>query len=484
VGSDGSTTFSSQPYTSLRESSFHSIVDFDGGDGWSASGALISSWRQGQPVVDDLARLQLDEIPGAIAIFDPRRFTLAYSTLRIAGIGLVDELQSAVWYNGYREARTFRRSDWQRTVFDDDLLQTGGARLEAKFRPLGNHSLTLEADAQVESTNAERWEARDDGSVWGQRGRFPDDSRSRFVGITLSDRWRLDERMSATASARWNHRVTRSDYGPSQFGQTGMVGFVDRHYGGISWRAAVERNWEAGWKVSASIASSFRSPGLDEQVANAFWINGRDVPNPALRPEQATEAELAGRMDRDGVSIGVSVYRTGYRDLIRRNWFEPGPDGTAGTTDDLFRFTNTRSASVTGADIDASLLPGAFLGFRTELSARAGIHVWHSPDSGVQYYLPPVVGRASARFDRGSIWFEPFVRFSSAAPAVEYAAVGVIADDTSGWTTVNVRGGVRLGRELFLGVAVENVMNARYVEHGSHILGPGRNLVLSGSYRF
>lgn len=85
---------------------------------------------------------------------------------------------------------------------------------------------------------------------------------------------------------------------------------------------------------------------------------------------------------------------------------------------------------------------------------------------------------------RGSLSLEPYVRFSSSASAVKYAVAGAVEGDTPGWLTANIRTAAGFGDDLLIGVALENLWDVRYVEHGSYIQAPGRNLVVTASYRF
>ncbi len=484
VGSSDGLDASIQANTSLRETTMHTMLAFKVSERWAIRGTVISSWREGQSSVEELASLRITTLPASMAVFEPRRFTLAYVTSRVKGLGPVEDLQSSIWYNAYRESRTFRRRGWQHTAFDDDVLAVAGARTEVRLRPIGRHTLTVEADLHVEGTRATRWEMRDDGSVWGQRGRYPEGSRSNVVAFGIGDEWGLDDGLQASASARWTRRATHSDYGPSLFGQTGVVELVDSRFDGWSWHGSVDKDWGSGWGLSASISSVHRAPGLDEMVANAYWLYGRDVPNPGLRPERATEVQLSGRFELGGLSATATAFRTRYRSFIRRDWFEAGPDDVVGTVDDLFRFTNMRSTSISGAEIDVIAGLGSIWGFDSSVSGVVALHRWESRDSAVPHYLPPAVGRVGSRFARGSYWLEPFVRFSAPARAVDYSVAGRMTGDTPGWATWNVRGGVRFGEGLMIGVALENVRDKRYVEHSSYILAPGRNLTISGSYRF
>ncbi len=50
---------------------------------------------------------------------------------------------------------------------------------------------------------------------------------------------------------------------------------------------------------------------------------------------------------------------------------------------------------------------------------------------------------------------------------------------TPGWRTYNIRAAVKLTDTCWLRLAIENILDYNYREHGSGINGPGRNLILS-----
>jgi outer membrane receptor protein involved in Fe transport len=434
--------------------------------------------------VNDLESLQLSRLPDAVSVVDPRHFSLAYLTSRATDLGIVQELKSTIWYNGHREARTFRRIGWDRTVFDDDRLSATGLRIAATMLPFRNHTLSVNADVQAEGVDSKRWEVRDDNSIWWQRGRFPVGTKSRLLALTLSDSWDVAESLTWTGDVRFTARRIHAAYGPSVFGLTGVVGLVDRRYTGFSWDTGLTKRFVSGWSLSGSLSSGFRTPGMDDVVANASWRDGRDVPNPDLGSERATQVEVSAQYATGRNAFGAAVFHTRYRDLIRRDWFESGPDGVVATGEDLYRFTNLESASVTGGEFDVSTGFSAPWDVDVVVSGRVVMHWWDSAETGVPRYLPPVVARIGSRFSRGSSWIEPYAGLSSRTSAVEYTFAGVVSDASSGWVTLNVRGGAHAGDRLAFAAAVENIGDVRYLEHGSYIQSPGRNLVLSISYGF
>jgi len=50
---------------------------------------------------------------------------------------------------------------------------------------------------------------------------------------------------------------------------------------------------------------------------------------------------------------------------------------------------------------------------------------------------------------------------------------------TPGWTIFTLRGGYKLSDIFYFRLALENIFDLNYREHGSGINGPGRNFVVS-----
>ena len=68
---------------------------------------------------------------------------------------------------------------------------------------------------------------------------------------------------------------------------------------------------------------------------------------------------------------------------------------------------------------------------------------------------------------------------------VQFDANGAaIGQGSSGWVTFNLRGGVQVTQYNRLTLALENLLDKRYREHGSGINAPGFNVIVSLDNRF
>jgi hemoglobin/transferrin/lactoferrin receptor protein len=97
--------------------------------------------------------------------------------------------------------------------------------------------------------------------------------------------------------------------------------------------------------------------------------------------------------------------------------------------------------------------------------------------------IPPFNGRVSVVYrpsDR--VWFEPFVRFAGRQDRLndrDRSDPRIDPNGTPGWMTLNFRSGWEISRNFLARVAVENILNKAYREHGSGIDAPGINVIAS-----
>ncbi len=473
-----------QPYTGVRESAMHAVAAYRINDQLELRGGVLSSGRAQQSAIDEF------EVPGAgastpsFAIFDPRQMSIVYASARIGSGESLESAQLTAWLNRQRETRTLRKASWTKTLFDDDRMTVAGLKADAVFRITPTHRLRAGADFATEWVDARRREVRDNGDVFYQRGRFPGDVRSHTGGVFVEDSWSPSARFRVEYGARLSVRAVHVGYGPSVFGSSGALRDVDKTFGGISWHLRADHEIDGGWRLFGSVGSGFRPPDLDEMAANVDWQQGRDVPNPDVRAENALEVEL-GIANPASASrrFNATLYHTRYSEPIYRSWAGAGPDRVNGTSDDLFRFVNFEAVDISGAEIEAAafLFQGAVHSVRVTANAIAQ-HV-RAPANAPKF-IPPAVVRLGFQYQRQQVLVESYVRSAAGTPAVKYADGAAEIAGTDAWTTVNVRGTYRAGTRLQFYTAIENVLNTGYREHGSYLLAPGRNVITGVSYRF
>ncbi|MBN1809838.1 MAG: TonB-dependent receptor [Planctomycetes bacterium] len=103
--------------------------------------------------------------------------------------------------------------------------------------------------------------------------------------------------------------------------------------------------------------------------------------------------------------------------------------------------------------------------------------------------IPPFNGTAGVRVeqDSGRWWSEFFMQWAARQDRLssgDVSDVRIPAGGTSGWATLNLRGGVNVNENLSINAGLMNLEDVRYRIHGSGIDAPGLNAMLSLECRF
>ncbi len=481
AGSRGDHT-AAQPYTGLRESTLHALASMRLSPNSSLRAGVLTGWRDRSTITSDLETLSLSRPPSTLDFLSPRQMTIGYLSARYEATGLIRAASASVWLNRQRETMTVRRPEWGKTMFDDDRITVVGLQGRVAVAPATRHMVTFSVQAVSEGVDSRRKEVRDEEITFYQRGRFPGGTFGQSIVVHVQDRWSLGAPTTLFAGTGWSLDRRWSDYGPSVFGAPDLIGVIDRTFAGLSWHAGLSHEFSERTVVSGAVRHTFTAPGLDDVAANAFWFAGRDVPNPDVEGERELTYEVSLKTGgADGSRFALAAFHTGYRNLLSRTWYDRGPDGSSGTSDDLFRFTNDYSSNVTGLEIDAAY-PAADIG-SFEMHLAGVLRLQHvSASSVIPRFTPPALYRISVRLERGDLFFEPYVRGAAHTPGTRLLANGSRIGATPGWATINLRAGLGIGDRANVNVAVENVADHYYREHGSYLDGAGRNLILAISY--
>jgi len=96
--------------------------------------------------------------------------------------------------------------------------------------------------------------------------------------------------------------------------------------------------------------------------------------------------------------------------------------------------------------------------------------------------IPPAFGRIGFRWNRENTYFDLYMRFAfrqDRLSADDLDDPRIPKGGTPAWQTVNFRTGFSILSFGRCQVAVENIFDVNYREHGSGINGPGRNFIVS-----
>lgn len=268
----------------------------------------------------------------------------------------------------------------------------------------------------------------------------------------------------------------------------------ERTFGALSTSLGALYDVGRGLRVGASLARSFRTPDFNELYSSGPHLAAGtyDVGDPNLEQETGLGVEAFVRLGRPGLRLEGAAYRNQIDGFIfpsTRGRVEFGTSGGVARA----QYTN-EDARFTGFEVDGEwqavgdlVLEGNVSSVRAEFtSARAPIPLFQGLDtvfvaaSSYPPLIPPVMGRAGARWERGPWTLAGGVRMAAAQDRV-----GDFEEPTDGYAVADASVALQLrqgGRFHAFTLRVDNLANTEYRNHLSRtkeiMPEPGRSVSL------
>ncbi len=259
-----------------------------------------------------------------------------------------------------------------------------------------------------------------------------------------------------------------------------------------SLRGVVRLDSAGRHNLFAGLSESFRAPNLSDLTRFDIAEGGQiETPAPGLEPEFFVTAEAGWRTRHDRWSATFAAFHTVIRNQIIRT-------PTGATVDDLAEVTKRNSGAgyVHGLELAGSTrLDTAWTLSGTLTWMRGELDYFPSSNSALLLRAPlsrvmPLTGHLTLRWDAPNTrtWVELATsaagRQDRLAPGDRVDTERIPAAGTPGYFVGHFRTGWRATPSLSVTAALENLTDADYRIHGSGLNEPGRNLILSATYRF
>ena len=479
-------------------------------------------WRQPQtPRYDKIAPREFDEF-----FFEPQDRDLIYATYLSQPIGsAIDQLRLTASYQRQKEGRNEvkRGATERRERFD--TVNTFGVSAQAVntslprqrvivggefyFDTLDSHTIKTDLN-----TGAEK--------VDDTKGRFIDGSEFWDANFFVQDEIELHERIEFTLGGRFTLFHTNADLSirePTfdEFDESGSA---------LTGSAGVVVGVQEGLNIVGNFATSFRAPSLNDTTAVEVTNEGIDAPSPDLESETGWTVE-GGVKARYSRFIGsVTLFHSRINDLVARVPVQEVYSGqtipklygdiqAANPGIDVFIFDNVDEVQIQGIEL-SGLIPihsgWSVYGNGTLTRGKVLLLNGVKPDLNKPWEErirrePPLNGIIGIRWEQpaGRYWGGFFVRGAvkqnrlnrgdirdPRIPGTTRDTGEVKFDDngnaidqgTPGWVTLNIRGGVQVSEYNRLTLALENLFDKRYREHGTGIDAPGFNFIVSLDNQF
>jgi hemoglobin/transferrin/lactoferrin receptor protein len=318
------------------------------------------------------------------------------------------------------------------------------------------------------------------------------------MAVYLNNEWRLNDKFTLQAAVRYTMFQLKAKFDttlvPLPFTSATMDN--DALTGSLGFAFAPTHSW----LISASLASAFRAPNVDDMGKFFDSEPGTvTVPNPGLGAEQAYSADAAvSKVFFERVKLEVAGFYTLLENaLVRREYTLNGADSIVynGDMSRVLAIQNAAHARVYGfqGSIDISL-PSGF-GLSSSWNWQKGEEELDDGSISPLRHASPAFGMSRARYERGRIALQVYAMYqverkNSDLPEEEKAKVEMYAKDAAGnnyapyWYTLNFKTLLKTGNNVLLQAGIENITDQRYRPYSSGISGAGRNFIIGASVKF
>ncbi len=301
---------------------------------------------------------------------------------------------------------------------------------------------------------------------------YQDEAESEVLALFLQDEWKISPAFTLIGGLRqtWvSTELTRSTnpiLRPESNRDDNLVGSL-----GVTWQAAPS----TAFRFSA--AQGYRSPNLQQLYMGT--VHGSSSPtfgNPDLEPETSWSMELGCRVDAGPARLDAAVFQSENRDYITTVL------APTITYPSAKQFDNIDRATSKGLEASVSLaLPGGFMPYAsfTWMRRRFESNTLSTWKTGT----PSLQGKGGLRYEpaaRQGIAFHADLYLRFANRAKEESSEGSV-EETAGWTTLNLDGGVKLGsrQQHRIDLHLENLLDRPYRTASESVPMAGRSVSVS-----
>ena len=263
--------------------------------------------------------------------------------------------------------------------------------------------------------------------------------------------------------------------------------------------------WQGGkletMRFRAMLSSAYRVPNVDDLAKIRAQRGNVVVPNLDLGPErsytaEATLSKLFSEIIPSDASLQLDLtgFYTRLNDAIIREFYQlPNGDTTLAVSGENFRVqanVNADRAWVYGFSGNLSFNLPEHWNITSSLNYQKGRSFDVNDIESPLAHIPPFYGKFGIAYEREKLESSLVWHFNGKKPIDEFAPGSSDNEDLAtpegslSWSTLNLYTAFQLGGSLTLNAAVENIFDINYRTFSSGVSAPGRNFVVSATWRF
>ena len=411
-----------------------------------------------------------------------------------------DQLRLASSWQSYSESRHDRKFGNSRLRNQNESVDAISLNLDLEKKIGDRLTLVYGGEGLVNSVGSVA--SRVDiftGTSEPANTRYPDGSSWRAYGIYSNFKYSIGPNLIMNAGMRYSHFDISADFDTTMF--PFPFTHAENSNGALNGSAGFVFASDNKWQVYFNLSTGFRAPNIDD-IGKVFTSEPGSVvvPNPALKPEYAYNAETGMSATFGNIlKTDLAVYYTILDNaLVRRDFTWDGSDSLEydGAISRVQAVQNISRAYVAGIQAGIDINLGKGFAFRSTISYQKGQE--QSDDSLIYYplsHIAPLFGSSHITYERRKLKLDFYASYNSKMDFGElplsernddspYAKNAVGLPFVPAWYTLNIKAGFYLNKHLSMNCRAENITDRLYRPFGSGISAPGRSFFAVMRYTF
>ena len=465
---------------------------------WDFNLGLFYTTTSDYPRYDRLIRRRNGNLRDAEWYYGPQEWMAGNIQITNKDKKIYDQSSLTLSYQQFKESRNDR--DFGDTVlFETDEKVTAysaGWDFTKKF----NKSNLFYGVEYVRNTVNSEGQRTDNntGETEATASRYPDGSTWQSMAAYSSAQWRFSEKVSMQGGLRYNYVLVDATFDKEFFDFPFSEANIST--GALTGSLGVAWNPSEILGLKFNYSTAFRAPNIDD-VGKIFDSEPGSVvvPNPDLKPEYATNYEIAATLNFEGVvKLNVAGYLTQLEDaMVRRDFSLNGQTEILyqGELSNVQAIQNAAMAEVYGFEVGVEVNFSKALQLTSHYNITDGFEEDDDGNENPIRHAAPQFGNTHFTFKSDKFKLDAFaiyngqVYFKDLAPGQQNNTF-LYAKDRNGnpyspnWYTLNFGAQYEITKALQLNATLENITDQRYRGYSSGIAAAGRNLIVAASYSF